>query len=285
VLRTTLLLAALIVLFAATPVSADEGAPFFVSTCAFSHMSNDDPIVWPGRPGYSHDHTFVGNDTTNAFSTAARLRGARTSCSLTGDTAAYWAPTLYVDGRPLPPAMATIYYRRLTIAPVRPFPPGLKMVAGDSHALRPQSHAVTYWDCGLIKTTFYAPMLRRDAGGAAAGPAESSTIPSCPVKTQLQLHVNFPECWDGRHLDSPDHKSHMAYAVAGRCPRSHPVALPGISLVYRYPATVIGTGRTVILASGGQLTGHADFINAWQQRDLAALVRRCLNRYAYCAGP
>jgi hypothetical protein len=28
----------------------------------------------------------------------------------------------------------------------------------------------------------------------------------------LQLDVIFPDCWDGRHLDSPDHKSHMAYS-------------------------------------------------------------------------
>src|SRR5438034_2889321 len=41
----------------------------FVSGCRFSHRNTDDPIVFPGQPGKSHDHTFIGNDSTDAFST------------------------------------------------------------------------------------------------------------------------------------------------------------------------------------------------------------------------
>ena len=33
--------------------------------------------------------------------------------------------------------------------------------------------------------------------------------------------VTFPGCWNGRDLDSADHKRHLAYATSGRCPRSH----------------------------------------------------------------
>jgi hypothetical protein len=40
----------------------------------------------------------------------------------------------------------------------------------------------------------------------------------------------------------------------------------------RYPLT---GGAGVTLASGGQLTGHADFINAWDQRVLERLVNEC----------
>ena len=29
----------------------------FVSRCTFSHTAPDDPIVYPGKPGLSHDHT------------------------------------------------------------------------------------------------------------------------------------------------------------------------------------------------------------------------------------
>ena len=31
----------------------------FVSVCRFSHRAPDDPIVYPGQPGLSHDHSFV----------------------------------------------------------------------------------------------------------------------------------------------------------------------------------------------------------------------------------
>jgi uncharacterized protein DUF1996 len=263
----------------AVTVTARGASGFFVSTCTFSHRATDDPIVFPALPGVSHDHTFVGNVSTNAFSTLSSLKKANTSCVPRADTAAYWAPTLFADGRPVTPITATIYYRRLTLAPVRPFPPGLRMVAGDSHAVAPQSMAVTYWDCSLLKTQFYGP---NDAVRTALAPAASSSIPSCPPRAELQLHVNFPECWDGRHLDSPDHRGHMAYAVSGRCPASHPVGLPALELVYSYPARATDGAGTVNLSSGGQTTGHADFINAWNQPALAQRVHRCLNEYAYC---
>ena len=41
-------------------------------------------------------------------------------------------------------------------------------------------------------------------------------------------------CWDGKNLDSPDHKSHVAYPASGSfessgpCPGSHPVKLPQV---------------------------------------------------------
>jgi hypothetical protein len=263
----------------AATVSAGGAGGFFVSSCTFSHRTTDDPIVFPALPGVSHDHTFVGNVSTNAFSTLSSLKKAKTSCTPHADTAAYWAPTLFADGRPVMPITATIYYRRLTLAPVRAFPPGLRMVAGDSHAVAPQSMAVTYWDCSLLKTTFYGPS---GAVPTALAPAASSEIPACPPRAELQLHVNFPECWDGRHLDSPDHRGHMAYAASGRCPAGHPVGLPALELVYSYPTRATDGVGSVNLSSGGQTTGHGDFINAWNQPALAQRVHRCLNEYAYC---
>ena len=236
----------------------------FLTVCRFSHRKPDDPIVFPGQPGLSHGHTFVGNDSTDAFSTPKSLRAAATTCDRAEDTAAYWAPTLLVDDQPVTPVEATVYYRRRTIQPVRAFPAGLEMVAGDQHALAPQSLRVTWWDCG-------------DRGGVAP----SSTVPACPTgrATSLRLHVRFPDCWDGRRLDSPDHKSHMAYSTRGRCDRSHPVAVPSLSISMHYP---VAGGPGVELSSMGQLGGHADFVNAWQQAELKRLVDYCLNALRVC---
>lgn len=236
----------------------------FVSACRFSHRAPDDPIVYPGRPGASHDHTFVGARTTNAFSTVDSLRASATTCRRVSDTAAYWAPTLLQNGRAVEPVAAQIYYRRRTLARVRPFPPGLKMIAGDHGASGPQGMRVTFWNCGV-----------------ASGLPASPTVPRCPdaAAGSLRLHVSFPDCWDGVSLDSADHRSHMAYSTGGRCPATHPVAVPAISLILRYP-TAGGSG--VELASGGQLSGHADFVNAWKQGALNSLVNRCLNRLRQC---
>jgi hypothetical protein len=236
----------------------------FVSSCRFSHRLMDDPIVYPRNPGASHDHTFVGNRTTNAFSTRNTLVAGSSTCRRAGETAAYWMPTLLLNGQPVEPRGATIYYRRRTLDAVRPFPPGLKMIAGDAHTFEAQDLRVTFWNCG-----------------AASGMARSSTVPTCPDAraAALRLHVNFPSCWDGRRLDSASHQSHMAYALRGRCPSTHPVAVPAISLIFRYP---IAGGPGVSLSSGGQLSAHADFFNSWRQPALASLVDGCLNALRHC---
>src|SRR4051794_40399916 len=82
----------------------------FVSSCAFSHRAPDDPIVFPGRPGASHDHTFLGAKTTDAYSTDASLRASQTTCKRRGETAAYWVPPLVSAGKAVFPAATSAYY-------------------------------------------------------------------------------------------------------------------------------------------------------------------------------
>jgi len=96
-----------------------------------------------------------------------------------------------------------------------------------------------------------------------------SIVPACRTSNLLHMNVNFPDCWDGRRLDSADHRSHMAYASGGRCPGSHPVALPMMRMMILYNA--VGPGAQV---SSGRLTEHGDFVNAWDQDALVDLVRR-----------
>ena len=50
--------------------------------------------------------------------------------------------------------------------------------------------------------------------------------------------------------------------------------MPLIRLNIRYPLT---DGRGLELASGGRLTGHADFFNAWNERALTRLVDACFH--------
>jgi hypothetical protein len=254
--------------FAAAPSGRDMRAlrgVNFISHCGFSHRAPDDPIVFPLQPGRSHDHTFVGNTSTSAASTLGSLLHASSSCERRGDTAAYWMPTLVVGGRTIEPRGATIYYRRRTFDTVQAFPPGLRMIAGDARATAAQAGRITFWNCGAL-----------------SGIPPSATVPTCPNdrRASLRLHVTFPNCWNGAALDSADHQSHLAYSRAGRCPVSHPVAVPAISLIFRYP---VAGGPDAALASGGQYSAHADFVNAWNQDELNALVEGCLNALRHCA--
>ena len=232
----------------------------FVHNCRFTHSAADDPIVFPGKPGLSHYHTFVGNRTTNAFSTYTSLRLGGTTCARAADRSAYWVPAVYQGSRLILPTHATVYYRRFSLLPVHPFPSGLRMIAGDSGATRVQRMRVTYWDCG-----FLSPIRR------------SAQVLTCPGPS-LHLNIVFPQCWDGRHLDSPDHQSHMAYLREGKCPASHPVPVPALATLFNYP---IRGGKGISLASGGLYSGHADFINAWDPQALRDLVDGCLNKYVH----
>ena len=236
----------------------------FIGNCTFSHRNTDDPIVFANTPGASHDHSFVGNRTTNAFSTTDSLLGGRTTCRRSAETAAYWMPTLYVDGNAVTPNGATIYYRRKTVRRVTAPPSGFKMIAGDAKATSPQRRQITFWNCGV-----------------QAGVAASSTLSACPDTrgSGLRLHVTFPACWNGVSLDSPDHKQHVAYPTRGRCPAGYDVAIPQISLIYRYGIT---GEHSFELASGGVYSTHADFFNAWNQAELERLTQVCLNALRHC---
>jgi hypothetical protein len=260
----------------------------FYANCRFSHTNDDDPIVYPRQPGRSHPHTFFGNASTDANSTLASLRKGRTTCKPSADKAAYWVPTLFQGTREIRPQKGQFYFNLRGYDQMHPFPAGLKMVAGNAHAVSPQSTNVVYWACAVSESARSAPLeqppkdcarvpLNRKKGFFKA----CASCPSQPLpprrgrgKRYLELHVNFPDCWDGKHLDSPDHHSHMTYSHAYVCPASHPVKVPLIRLNVRYP---ISGGEGVSLSSGGVLTGHADFINAWNEDFLTKLVDTCFH--------
>jgi hypothetical protein len=238
----------------------------FTTVCMFSHRLSDDPIIYPRKRGASHSHDFFGNRSTNAFSTLRTLQrdDVTTSCRRPGDKAAYWVPSLYLDGRLISPRSVTAYYqaRNKAMGTIQSFPQGLKLIAGDVHAMTAQRASVTVWHC------------------AGVDMSASSTVPTCPTGSHLVLRVRFPDCWNGQDLDSENHKSHLAYNYQGRCPATHPVGVPGIALNVHY---LIAGGPGVTLASGSPFSGHADFFNAWDAATLKGLVDRCLNTGTHCA--
>jgi hypothetical protein len=238
--------------------------PQFKVECAWSHAATDDPIVHPGRPGRSHLHDFFGNRQTDAHSTVARLLDADTSCQNKLDTAAYWAPGLLRDSAPVEPTGSVAYYRPgpgVDPASLHPYPAGLMMVAGDPTTEGPQALAVAAWHCG-------------------ASPVLTAEPRDCPSTAPLGVRIAFPDCWDGEHLDSDDHRAHVARSVDGQCPSDHPVPLPQLIFEVHYP--VRGDPAGLELASGGVHGVHADFLNAWDQATLEREVRLCLNGEHVC---
>jgi len=238
--------------------------PQFVVDCGYSHSAMDDPIVFPGQPGQSHLHAFFGNTAVDAFTTTESLAAGDTTCDNTLDKAAYWVPVLMRGPQVLNPIRATAYYRAgLTVDPttVQPYPVGLVMIAGNAGATGAQPVSIVAWSCGVG--------IRRDA-----------LPPVCDERRMLRLVVTFPDCWDGEHLDSPDHHAHVAYSSGGECPGGYPVPVPQLQLSVEYP--VWGATDGLLLASGGLHTGHADFMNGWDQARLTSEVELCLHRELVC---
>jgi len=238
----------------------------FQARCGATHDRMDDPIAFPGQAGASHQHTFLGNTTTDARPTLASLQAGSTACLAPGDRSAYWAPTLYDGSRAVDPVGPQVIYYKSGVRDypnVRPFPLGLRFVVGNPKTTSEQllAASVEGWECG----TSY---------GNADFPK------SCPAGTELNIRYQAPSCWDGRHLDVPDHQSHMAYPVDGRCTAAHPVALPMIEVKLAYP--VSGDLRRLHLSSGRGYSFHYDFFDAWDPATLAALVTHCIDGGLQC---
>ena len=72
----------------------------------------------------------------------------------------------------------------------------------------------------------------------------------------------------------------MAYPVAGNCPSSHPVPVPKLRMVLRYP--VSGDPSVLRLSSGDGRTMHGDFFNVWPAAEMERRVRDCINPVIKC---
>lgn len=268
--------------------SADTGA--MRTVCRQSHRNFSDPIVHPGKPLASHDHTFFGAVGTDWSTTDPRDLERSTCEGGAMNRTAYWVPTMYdADGPintapiddPLQVYYKTGHYDGTTGGTIVPFPPGFRMIAGNARADGPQPERVMYWTCLATQAA--------DSGGA-----KTPTIPAgCPPGRLIQLTVSFPQCWDGVNLDSPDHQSHMTYGTgwtpaprAGEgCPASHPVQVPAITEHFRWLVPPEGAGDWHLSADMGGppgQSGHADWFNGWDPAIQQRWVDRCLNRNIDC---
>jgi hypothetical protein len=250
--------------------------------CGVSHYNSDDPIVFPGQFGVSHAHTFFGNHSTDANTTPETLVANQSSCErgfTDADHSAYWVPSLYrkqlgsspQELRGTPDQMSmTIYYRRASSDKITMIPQGFRMIAGDAKATTDTGNPFAHWSCRDLKT------------GQEFGKF-SENIPNCPSTHFLMGFITFPNCWDGTHLDSADHKSHVVYPQSANCPADHPVRIPQLTFEIAY-RNATGPGETYELSSGGQNSLHGDFFAGWDNRTESALVNGCLNASRQCTG-
>jgi hypothetical protein len=231
--------------------------PEFHTDCGVSGQAPDDPIVLPNLPGASHLHTFFGS-AVDAGTKASDLGAETTNCSADGDHSAYWVPTLEKNGVPVPMKSFRAYYGNGSVSDyqdIKPFPPGLVMVVRDAklQVATPKSYSPQFW-C---------------AGSAETGRSADGNWPVCAAGGNLIFQLGFKSCWDGKHIDSPDHKAHLGDPVNGKCTGAYPVALPSISLMVNYDS--LG-GDGLALSSGLASSMHGDFMMGWTPESIGAMV-------------
>jgi hypothetical protein len=260
--------AAAATVFGLQSASAVGGGQFtgkFENLCSYTHTNADDAILFPNQPGASaHMHDYVSNPGANANSTAQSLRAGSTNCVNNLDFASYWAPTLYNGTTPVHTASDTIYYLTNGKRNVKPYPFGFKEIAGNAKAMNTSQARDILWGCSTTAPTLMA-------------------APNCAAGEQLHVRVDFADCWDGVHLDSPDHVSHVAYSDKGVCPSGFPVPIPMLSILFKYPTN---NGSALKTSAGmGTYSMHADFFNAWDVNELQHLVTMCLDAGKDCGRP
>ncbi|MEV0460134.1 DUF1996 domain-containing protein [Catellatospora methionotrophica] len=263
------------------PVPAGVGnLPEFRADCTYSHSLPDDPIVAPGLPGASHMHSFVGNKAVDARTRAADLtRFTATTCKPTEDHSSYWVPTLYdnATGKPVETTGFRVYYRSLmnTSANQQPMPNGLRMIVGDAKKSKPTPRGAN----GQFFCAYYGP---GDVNGVAR--SSNGNWPICDGKATLHYIMQFPDCWDGKHLDSPDHKAHVSFGRGNACPRSHPVKIPAITFDIAYGAQGSAAGFYLASDKDGKSASsmHGDAFVMWDVDAMNKRTKNCVQQRRTC---
>ncbi|MFI2205060.1 DUF1996 domain-containing protein [Streptomyces sp. NPDC020192] len=283
------------------PQQADASRGTFTSDCGVNAgglFNSDNVIVAPGvSNGAHHVHDYVGNQGNNAFASDDDLAKAGTSCVDQGDKSSYYWPVLRLQngtqehdagspgggtegnaGRIVTPRQVTLTFVGNPRGKVTAMPRFLRIITGDAKAfVNGPGNANASWSC-----TGYEDRQLTDK------------YPLCPPGSDVVRTFRFQSCWDGRNIDSADHRTHVAFtAPDGSCPAGFR-AIPQLvqRIVYDVPAPSLQDGgRTVPLFAVDSfpeqlhkpVTDHGDFIDVFDEGLMREMVD-CINSGRVC-GP
>ncbi|WP_431930631.1 DUF1996 domain-containing protein [Nonomuraea jabiensis] len=249
------------------------------------HSNTDNLILAPGMSdGAQLRQDYVGNMSTDAFSTNESLAAADTTCRTRDDRSAYFWPTLRVRGSddesaaqgdtdsvgaPVQPTSVKLEYRGNLTSEVTAAPRFLRMISGDARAAsNGAENARPTFTC-----TGFTDRL-------------TDKYPICPSGSDLVRVFDMPSCWDGQNLDSADHRTHLVFPdETGACP-SGTEAVPQLRMTLTYDN--VPTSGDVPFAvdafaseQNDPSTDHAGAIGVMSHRLMNTVVR-CINNGKNC---
>ncbi|WP_343240059.1 DUF1996 domain-containing protein [Streptomyces sp. SID12488] len=271
----------------------------FATSCGVNAnglFNSDNVIVAPGvSNGAHHFHDYVGNQSNDAFASNDDLAAAQTSCVDQGDRSSYFWPVLRLQngaqeqdaqspgggiegnaGEIVTPSQVTMTFVGNPRGQVVAMPKLLRIITGDAKAfVNGNANVNASWSC----TGFEDRQLK-------------DKYPLCPQGSDVVRTFRFQSCWDGRNIDSANHRTHVAFAdAAGNCANDFQ-AIPQLvqRIVYDVDAPSLQDGgRTVPLFAVDSfpeqlhkpVTDHGDFINVFDE-DLMREMVDCINTGRQC---
>ncbi|MDQ0490619.1 hypothetical protein QO019_005502 [Streptomyces thermodiastaticus] len=279
--------------------SGDASTGTFTSECGVNEngvFNSDNVIAAPGvSNGAHHFHDYIGNQATNAFVSDDELTRAETSCQDQRDKSSYYWPVLRLQngteeqdaqspgggiegnaGEIVTPKDVTLTFVGNPKAKVTAMPRLLRIITGDAKSfVNGPANANASWSC----TGFEDRQLK-------------DKYPLCPEGSDVVRSFAFQSCWDGRNIDSANHRTHMAFTDAeGNCPAGfQPIPQLVQRIVYDVDAPSLEDGgKTVPLFAVDSfpeqlhkpITDHGDFINVFEE-DLMNEMVDCINEGRTC---
>ena len=290
--------------------SPDEGAFRFICG-GEGPLKSDDPLLYPNQPGKSHLHKFWGATTIDASSTPESLgKASGSNCNYgqyTLNRSAYWMPALLDDQNFVRnPDLVAVYYKRprkvskycqegssVRMGICTDLPNSIRFIFGwdPTKPDAPQRGMTWYCTTGTGKHVTNLDDLFGKEG--------------CSAGATMVANLIAPPCWDGKNLDSPDHRTHIAFQepVLGagyeKCPSTHPYLIPQTEnkVMWTVTADMIGTRSDgskysrIKLASDHMKVGakpgetmHADYIEQWVAAVKKMWHDNCIEKGLDCSG-
>ncbi|EAQ87056.1 hypothetical protein CHGG_08309 [Chaetomium globosum CBS 148.51] len=262
--------------------------------CSQLVVDRVDPLVNPGLRYTPHLHQIVGGNSFNLTMTPVEYdlakRSTCTSCSFNQDKSNYWTAVMFFkakngtyhrvpqvgnggpQGKLVNNGGLDVYY--IPSGKTTAFKPGFRMLAGNA-ANTDDSKVSKGNICHRCWTsTSDTPFV----GGAPCTGSDTVAIPQETRCKMIRQTIIFPTCWDGKNLDTPDHKSHVAYGQGsgasggGACPSSHPVKLPQVMYELMWDVSKFAD-KSIWPDSGpafmysmnlGGSAAHGDYVFGWE---------------------
>jgi hypothetical protein len=271
----------------------------FTTSCGVNEnglFNSDNVIVAPGvSNGAHHFHDYVGNQSNDAFADDAKLAAAETTCEDQRDKSSYFWPVLRLQngkqerdanspggglegnvGEIVTPKEATLTFIGNPRSKVTEMPKLLRIITGDAKSfVNGTANANASWSCTGFEDRAF-----------------TDKYPLCPEGSDVVRTFRFQSCWDGRNIDSANHRTHVAFMREdGTCPDGFQ-AIPQLieRIVYDVDAPSLQDGgKTVPLFAVDSfpeqlhkpVTDHGDFINVFDEELMKEAVK-CINEGRTC---